>query len=117
MGLKLGMAAFAANQGPRGDGGLFVPVKLNEGKPFPLAQVVFMYDGKSDVQHALRYPHGELGYLMLSRDRQLEVLFIEEFPWVPTKLQMEAITGTLPKWRIVFNGSHEVHEVLEKEPA
>lgn len=115
MGLKRLMAAFAASRGPRGGGGLFVPVKLNEGKPFPFAQVIFANDDESDVRHALRYPYGELGYLMLSMNHQLEIIFVEEFPWAPTELQMHAIRGTLEPSGIVFHGTHQVRDIPEEE--
>ncbi|GEM_PF-2795603 len=104
MGIKIGMAAYAASQvAKKLPHGLFIPANLNDNKPFPLAQIIFARE-KSDVHIALRYPFGELGYLRFS-DRQLEIFFIEEFQWVPTRMQMRAITNTLSPSRIVFDGT------------
>lgn len=111
MGIKVGMAAFAASQGT--DGGLFIPVKLNGGEPFPLAQVIFNWDA-FPVEPTLRYPFGQVGHLRLSFELQLDIVSIEEYQWVPTRLQMRAICGTLDPSEIVFQGTHEVKDCEEE---
>ena len=112
MGLKYGMAAVAAMRG------LYVPLKLHGGKPFPLAKVILTFEDdpqtkRAEIKHALRYPDGTIGHLILSDQLQLEIGAQEKFPWVPTHEESLAMAGTLPASRIIFEGTHEVRDISE----
>jgi hypothetical protein len=109
MGLKYGMAALAANRG------LYVPLKLNDGLPFPLAKVFFGDRDKGTGSSVfLRYPDGTLGHLVLSGELQLEICFLEPNHWVPTQEEVQVMSGGFSdeqkKRLVIFEGEHEVTE-------
>lgn len=106
MGLKFGMAAWAADEG------LYVPLKINDGKPYPLARVIVVWQD-NQIQYALRYPNGVIGHLALTEERQLEPYFFEfADPTVPLSEEDElAMADKLPSSSFIFNRTYEAKDI------
>jgi hypothetical protein len=118
MGLKYTTVVHAASLG------LYIPLKINDGKPFPLAKVVVVPSEKGvtpsknkRMGYALRYPNGVLGHLGLTADRQLEPYFFEfADPAVPLSAEdMLAMDDKLPSSSFVFDRTYVARDIPASE--
>ena len=110
MGLKSTTVVYAASEG------LYIPLKINDGKPFPLAKVIMILEDKK-MFYALRYPNGVIGHLAFTRDRQLEPYFFE-FPDPSVPLSEEdllAMKNELPSSSFVFDRTYEARDIPDCE--
>lgn len=109
MGIKFGVAVEAYRKK------IFIYLSQNDGHHCSFAEIKLSHGKEMITNSYLLYPDGVIGMLFVNNFLQFKVYKKIPQMWVPSELQMKALTETLPQEYIMFSGEHQIREMSEND--